>query len=359
MSRFKKISIGLLVIIPLVIATVVFAGSKKEGEATKVEAPDEIIDISYLITDATSHPFWIAQIDALKDYAKELGVNITINDAANNSSTQTSQVETAILKEPDAVMYTAVDSGIGVSHIASMKEAGIPVLNNNRPIKGANYDVSFIFDEIDGGKLAAELCIDFLEDKYGEPRGKILELQGALTDENAILRTQGIYSVTDKYDDVEVITKNTNWDLVQAGAVALDAFEANPDIDAIYLQSDFLLPSILPIVEDKPKVGEEGHIFVVSLSGDPVALSLIRDGIVDVSINMDVIQMAKTSLELILKVLKGEEIMVGSFIGEGEPWGPCEVKSAPGDGVDIKMKMYPIDIKNVDAPGLWGNQYEL
>jgi ABC-type sugar transport system substrate-binding protein len=268
-------------------------------------------------------------------------------------------VETAILKEPDAVLYTAVDSGVGVSHIASMKEAGIPVINNNRPIKGANYDVSFIFNEIDGGELAAELCIDFLKDKYGEPRGKILELQGALSDENAILRSQGINNVTKEYRGVEVITKNTNWDLVQAGAVALDAFEAHPDIDAIYLQSDYLLPAILPIVEDKPKAGEDGHIFVVSLSGDPVALSLIREGLVDVSINMDVIQLAKTSFELVLKVIKGEEIEVGSFIGQGEPWGPCEIKSAPGGGVDTKMKMYPININNVDKPHLWGNQYEL
>ncbi len=358
MNTLKKVRIGALVIFLLLTGTVIFASGQKGGEAPKEEAEGPL-DIIYLITDATSHPFWIAQVDALKEYAKELGVNITISDAANDSSTQTSQVETAILKEPDAVLYTAVDSGVGVSHIASMKEAGIPVINNNRPIKGANYDVSFIFNEIDGGELAAELCIDFLKDKYGEPRGKILELQGALSDENAILRSQGINNVTKEYRGVEVITKNTNWDLVQAGAVALDAFEAHPDIDAIYLQSDYLLPAILPIVEDKPKAGEDGHIFVVSLSGDPVALSLIREGVVDVSINMDVIQLAKTSFELVLKVIKGEEIEVGSFIGQGEPWGPCEIKSAPGGGVDIKMKMYPINNNNVDKSHLWGNQYEL
>ena len=264
---------------------------------TTAAAEEGPLEIYLLYADTTTHPFWRAQVDSVVPYAKELGVNLTVLDAGNKVEQQTSQVETVVTKKPDAVIYCAVDTGVAISHIAMMKEAGIPVVNNNRQVPGGAYDVQFSFDEFDGAAASANMIVDFLTAKYGEAKGKILEMQGALTDENAVIRSRGLYSVTDTNANIKVITKNTAWDLNKSAAAALDAFQASPDIDAIYLQSDYLLPTILSLVEDKPKVGEDGHIYVMSLSGDSLALSLIRDNIIDVSFNMNVIQMALLSLD--------------------------------------------------------------
>ena len=336
------------------------AAEETEAEVEETEAEEEgPLKIYYVASDTTTHPFWRSQAESMADYAEELGVDLTILDAGNDTEQQTSQVETVVTQKPDAVIYCAVDTGVGVSHIAMMKEAGIPVVNNNRQVPEGTYDIQFAFNEVNGGATSAELVVDFLTEKYGEPKGKILEMQGALTDENSVLRSQGFYSVTDQYEDVMVLTRNTAWDLNKSASEALDAYQANPDIDAIYLQSDYLLPTILNIIEDKPQVGEEGHIYVISLSGDSLAVSLIRDKIIDCSLNMDVIQMALIALDFAIGLTEGVVPEVGSMIGEGEPWGPVEVMPAEGGGVQMELKEYPITLENVDDPNLWGNQYEL
>ena len=375
----KKTLICLLV--SVFILSIVFIGTACKEEPTEAEeaapaeepteaeeaAPAEEIEtaeegplaIYYIVTDTTTHPFWRSQAESMADYAEELGVDLTILDAGNDVEQQTSQVETVLAKKPDAIIYCAVDTGVAVSHIAMMKDAGIPVVNNNRQVSGGQYDIQFAFDEFKGAAASAEMIVDFLMDKYGEAKGKILEMQGALTDENAVLRSRGLYSVTDTYENVKVITVNTGWDLNKSAAGALDAFQANPDIDAIYLQSDYLLPTILGLVEDKPKVGEDGHIYVISLSGDSLSLSLIRDRTVDASFNMNVIQMALLSLDFAIDLTEGIKPEVGATYEDDKPWGPIEVFAAEGGGVKMNIREYPVTIDNVDDPTLWGNQYKL
>jgi ABC-type sugar transport system substrate-binding protein len=322
-------------------------------------APEEPLKIYYIATDTTTHPFWRAQAESMSEYAEEIGIDLTILDAGDDAEQQTSQVETVVAQGSDAVVYCAADTGVAVSHIAMMKEAGIPVVNNNRQVPEGEYDVQFAFNEVSGGATSATMVVDFLMDKYGEAKGKILELQGALTDENSVLRSEGFYSVTDTYEGVEVITRNTAWDLNKSASEALDAFQANPDIDAIYLQSDYLLPTILNIIEDKPKVGEDGHIYVISLSGDSLSLSLIREGTIDSSLNMDVIQMALISVDFAIDLTEGIIPEAGTTIEEDKPWGPVDVVAAEGGGVKMELREYPVTIDNVDNPDLWGNIYEL
>lgn len=359
------VTLGLSGVSCKVAATTTSAETTKAAETTTTAAAETTaaeekpLDIYYVVTDTTSHPFWRAQAEGMADKAKELGVNLTILDAGNDTEQQTSQVETVVAKKPDAVIYCAVDTGVAVSHIAMMKDAGIPVVNNNRQVPGGSYDVQFSFDEMAGAAASAQMIVDFLTDKYGEAKGKILEMQGALTDENAVLRSRGLYSVTDTYKNIKVITKNTGWDLNKSAAVALDAFQADPDIDAIYLQSDYLLPTILSIVEEKPKVGEDGHVYIISLSGDSLSLSLIRDRIIDASFNMNVIQMALLSLDFAIDLTKGIKPEVGAIYEDDKPWGPIEVFAAEGGGVKMNIKEYPVTIDNVEDKTLWGNQYQL
>jgi ribose transport system substrate-binding protein len=332
---------------------------EEEAPAEEEEAAEEPLEIYYIAADTTTHPFWRAQAGSMSEYAEELGVDLTILDAGNDTEQQTTQVESVVAKKPDAVIYCAVDTGVGVSHIAMMKDAGIPVVNNNRQVPEGTFDIEFSFAELDGAEASAQMIVDFLMDKYGEATGKLLEMQGALTDENAVIRSNGIHNIIDGYENIQIISKGTEWDLNKAGTAALDAFQANPDIDAVYLPSDYLLPAVISQVEDKPLAGEDGHVYIISLSGDSLSLSLIRDLTIDASFNMNVIQMALLSLDFAIDLTRGIVPAVGDMYEEDEPWGPIEVFEAEGGGVEMFVREYPVTIDNVDDPDLWGNQYEL
>ncbi len=364
----KRIGIWLLIVAFVFSISIIGTACKEEAtpaEETEEAAPaeeetaEEPLKIYYIATDTTSHPFWRAQAGGMTKYAEELGVNLTILDAGNDTELQTTQVESVVAKKPDAVIYCAVDTGVAVSHIQMMKDAGIPVVNNNRQVPEGAFDVEFSFSELEGAEASAQMIVDFLMDKYGEAKGKVLEMQGSLTDENAVIRSNGIHNILDGYENIKVISKGTEWDLNKAASAALDAFQANPDIDAIYLPSDYLLPAVISQVDGKPLAGEDGHVYIVSLSGDSLALSLIRDGTIDASFNMNVIQMALLSLDFAIDLTMGIVPEVGDMYEENEPWGPIEVFEAEGGGVEMFITEYPVTIDNVDVQGLWGNEYEL
>jgi ribose transport system substrate-binding protein len=314
------------------------------------------VKVAYL-TVMLDHPYWRAQVVTIEELAKAQGVEVTTLNAANDPIKQAGQVDAVILQKPDAVIFSAVDTGAGAALVAKMKEAGIPVVVNNRPIPGGNYDIAIVIDPVLMGQQTAQSFVDFAKARYGTAKGSFLELQGQLSDDNVILWEKGFKSVMGKYPQMKWNVQNTNWDLVRGTQQASDAFMANPNYDGVWTQSDYLIPAITPIVKEKPKTGEKGHVFWVSHSGDDYALSEIRAGHMDVTINMPVNDMAELSLEYALKLVKGEKIKLGKVTKAGAPWSPSQIKQGE-KGLDFYLSSWVIDKKSASDPTLWGNLFK-
>ena len=141
------------------------------------------VKIAYL-TVILNHPYWRAQSVTVDELAKKQGVQLSILDAGNDAIKQASQVDSVILQKPNAVIFSAVDTGAGASLVAKMKAAGIPVVVNNRPIPGANYDIQIVIDPVLMGKQSAEAFVNFAKARYGKAKGNFLEIQGQLSDDN-------------------------------------------------------------------------------------------------------------------------------------------------------------------------------
>jgi ABC-type sugar transport system substrate-binding protein len=66
-----------------------------------------------------------------------------------------------------------------------------------------------------------------------------------------------------------------------------NALQAHPDLNAVYAATDGLLPPVFSALEaaDKlKKVGEPGHVIVMSIDGDPQGCAAVRDGVMDAGI---------------------------------------------------------------------------
>jgi ABC-type sugar transport system substrate-binding protein len=314
------------------------------------------VKVAYL-TVVLDHPYWRAQAVTIANLAWQQGVELTTFNAAGDAIKQASQVDAVILQKPDVVIFAAVDTGAGASLVAKMKEAGIPVVVNNRPIPGGNYDIQIVIDPVLMGQQSAQCFVDFAKARYGTPKGNFLELQGQLSDDNVIQWEKGFKSVMAKYPQMKWNVQNTNWDLVRATQEASDAFMANPNYDGVYMQSDALLPAMTPIIKDKPKSGSKGHIFWLSQSGDDYALSEIRAGHLDVAVNMPVDDMASLSLEYALKLANGEKIQIGPVVRAGAHWSPSQIKQGE-TGLDFYLSSWLVDKKTAGDPTLWGNKYK-
>lgn len=342
------------VIVETVIETVVETVEvEKEAEAETVEAePIKIVHLTVML----DHPYWRAQDATIVEMAKELGVELTTLNATNDSTLQASQVDTIILQKPDAVIFTAVDTGAGVALIQRMRDAGIHVVSNNRPILDGDIDLQIVIDPVIMGMQSGEAFVNYAIEKYGEAKGDFLEIQGQLSDDNVTQWELGFKQVMDENPNMKWDVKNCDWDLVKATTQVTDAFTANPNWDGIWTQSDYLIPAVTPIVKDYPLSGEDGHVFWVSHSGDEFALEQVKEGFMDVTINMPVNDMAALSLEYAIKLVNGEEITAGTVTREGAKWSPSEIKEGP-TGLQLFLASWPIDMTDAGDPNLWGNKF--
>ena len=141
---------------------------------------------------------------------------------------------------------------------------------------------------------------------------KCLELVGSLTDVNAIARQEGFEEAIAEYPDIFelVATVPTEWkgDLALTGVQ--NSFASDDDINFIFSPSDALLPSIqsgLQQLGKYNKVGEEGHITLVTFDGAADAVKAIREGYVDIVSVQDATEQGKLCVDAALDAIDGQE----------------------------------------------------
>ena len=141
---------------------------------------------------------------------------------------------------------------------------------------------------------------------------KCLELVGSLTDVNAIARQEGFEEAIAEYPDMFelVATVPTEWkgDLALTGVQ--NAFASDDDINFIFNPSDALLPSIqsgLQQLGKYEKVGEDGHVTLVTFDGAADAVTAIREGYVDVVSVQDATEQGKLCVQAALDAIDGKE----------------------------------------------------
>lgn len=347
----KKALIWLIAVILIFsFTTISVIGCKKEAtteEATGEESVESKGLLYYFATDMVNG-FNIGSADNAEKFGEELGYDVKVLNAKASPDEQINQVETAIAMKPEVIMIKAVDNQTIVESLRKAKEKGIIVIAYDNTISGLKIDMTSVLGCVKVGEIAGEECVRMLEEKNGSAKGKLLQIMGDLGDMYSVLIGEGFMNIMDGYPDIEVITKDSpGWE-GQANTAA-DQLVANDDIDVIFVHADSMLPSIVPVLEGKGYQG--GDIKLIGTDGDPSALELIREGWIESTINIPMVQQCWGMFEFLDEIIAGEEIEEGSYDIKGitadliqEEWGPTLY--LPGDAITKD---------NVDDPGLWGN----
>lgn len=334
----RKVFVCLLLVV-LPVAFVWSGGEKEEG--------GEKGTLYYLATDMVNG-FNIGSAKYAEKFGTELGYEVKVLNAKNSPDTQINQMETAITLNPKAIMIKAVDNQTIVESVNQAREEGIKVFAYDNVISGTKIDFASVLGTVRVGELAGTECIKMLEEKYGSPKGKILQVMGDLGDMYSVLIGEGFDKVINEYPEVELITKDSpGWE-GQANTVA-DQLVANDDIDIIFVHADSMIPSVVPVLEERGY--EPGDIKLIGTDGDPSALDKIREGWIQVTIGVPMVQQVWGMYEFLDEILAGEKLKAGTYDIKGvkadlviEDWGPTLY--LPGN---------IITPENVDDEGLWGN----
>lgn len=279
---------------------------------------------------------------AWEDYMKAEGlrqgkaagvtINWVVNVANADPARQTANIEDLINKGVNVVVARAEDGAAIGASIRAAKASNIPFITFDRASKTVKPSAHVGGDSYDQAVTTAETFMALLKEKG--VTGKCIELQGALTDVNAINRSKGWNDVVAKSGGVlsTIVQVPTEWnpELFRSGMA--NALKANPTANCAFIASDFAITAVQSAMEAEGKwapTGNPKHFWLATQDLLPGALPLMEQGYIDVSTTYDAFAHASEAVRVIIALADGKDPGCGpdGCLAKGRVATPANVKS--------------------------------
>ena len=249
---------------------------------------------------SSSTPFWITLKNGGAAKAGELGVDfLDLTAAKPEMDQQRLAISNAILKKVDGLVIGPVDSRGLKASFDKARQAGIPVVTVDTRVDHPAVRSHVATDNVAAAKLAGEYIVKRLGGK-----GKVLILGGITGSQTADDRRNGVEKLC-KAAGMTVIFRPADWDEAKANQITQNELGANPDLAAIFAACD---PMIITAKQAVKAKGMLGKVVLVGFDAIPACLKAVRAGEVDATIRQDPARMGREGVELMVKLLGGEQI---------------------------------------------------
>ena len=248
-----------------------------------------------LFTSILTSFFRYGRIETTEAKAKELGVDLIVVDAGDDSAKQTSDIEDLISKNIAVLIVNPVDSDAVAPAVEDAIEKGIKVIAVDRVVNGVDVDCSIASDNVAGAKMAA----DYLVELAGEG-AKTAELEGVNGASATIDRGEGFHSVADEKLDV-VASQTANFNRAEGMTVMENMLQANPDIQCVFAHNDEMALGAIEAIGDK-------EIIVAGFDATDDAIEAVKEGTMAATVAQQPDLMGATAVETATKLMAGETV---------------------------------------------------
>lgn len=228
-----------------------------------------------------AEPYRAAQNEKMQElWGRQPNVKLVIMDAQQDNAKQISQIETAIRQKPDLLIVAPNERAPLTQVMGQAMKAGIPVICLERDIAEPNYTTWIRADNREIGRMAGEFIVNKLKEKYGEPRGKVVEISGLKGVEAEINRHEGAHDVWKKYPKIEVVADVVaDWLQSKAKDRMTEVLNAVPQIDIVYGHNDPMAVGAYLAAKDKGRANEMIFVGVDGLKGESGGLKKVQEGV--------------------------------------------------------------------------------
>lgn len=239
--------------------------------------------------------------EGMEAYAKANDIQLQWNSAGGDVATQANQMDQYVNAHVDAIIIVPVQADSLQPQVAAAKAAGIPVIDVNTELTGADLDASVQPDDVAAGEQEATMMMDKLDGK-----GNVVILEGPLGSSPQIGRGKGIENVLAKHPDVKVLAKDTaNWkrdEAVNKMSNWVSAFRG--DIDGVISQNDDMALGAIQALRE----AGISDVPVVGVDGIEDGLKAVQNGtMIGTSLQHGTVQLA-AGLAVAAKIVRGEEV---------------------------------------------------
>ena len=250
-----------------------------------------------LSVSTQNNPFFVTLVEGAKKAADAAGVSLSVVDAGDDVTKQTSDIEDLVNKGVSVLIVNPVDSDAVTGAVEAAKAKGVKVISVDRAVNGVEIDCQIASDNV----LGAELATKFIVEQLGEGV-KVAELEGVPGASAAIDRSKGFHNIAD--EKLKVVAKQTaNFDRAQGMSVMENMLQGNPDIQAVFAANDEMALGALEAISGAGK-----NIMVVGFDATDDAIEAIKAGRMAASIAQQPAMIGKTAVQNAIKLINGEKI---------------------------------------------------
>jgi ribose transport system substrate-binding protein len=257
----------------------------------------------------------------------------TINVANADPARQAANIDDLITAGVDIIIARAFDSGAIGTSIKAAKDASIPFITFDRGSTSGKPTAHVGGDSYDQARSTGLAFADIL--KKAGIHGKCIELQGMLTDINAVNRSKAWNEVakqTGQYETIVQVPTEWNPELFLSGLT--NALTAKPEANCVFAASDFAFPSIQAALEKADRwapTGQPKHMWLATADLLTAAVKPMENGYIDVSTTWDAYLQAKEAVRVIIAIKKGEDPKCGAdgCLAKGRTITPTTIKNTP------------------------------
>jgi ribose transport system substrate-binding protein len=224
-----------------------------------------------VFTKNQTNPFFESIRVGAANAAKATGVKIIqyVPIKPDSIPEQLSQVEDAIVKKPNALLFTPVDYKALVPAIEKVNAAGIPVTGLTDKLAGGQI-VSFIGAE--DYRLGLETGQSLLKAMGG--KGNVVVLEGVKGAISSTDRVKGFTDALKQFPNVKMVAMQpANYQRLQALQVMENIMQSHPQIDGVLAANDAMATGVVEAMSAANR-----KAMVAGINGSQEAIDLIKSG---------------------------------------------------------------------------------
>ena len=291
---------------------------------------------------------WVREAEEMTKLASSAGAEVIVQEANHDPKIQNDQIENMVLQGVDVIIIVAEDGAAAATAVDAAAQAGVKCIAYDRLIKSPNDSVYISFDNVEVGRAEARGVIAVKDS------GKFALLGGSPTDNNAVLVRKGQMEVLKPYIDngqIEVVADQwvPNWDTTEALKIMENMLTAtNNQIDAVVASND---STALGAIEALRAQGLAGKVPISAQDATAAGCNAVAKGDLTVTVYKDIRLLVPLSIEIAIKLAKGEAVEGLQDFSLAELTGDTNLKgSVPCKFLEVvgatKDNLYDVIVKS-------------
>jgi D-xylose transport system substrate-binding protein len=236
------------------------------------------------------------------------GATVDYYNAGGSADTQATNADAALTNGDCILVVAASDSVKAAAIVAKAKSSSVPVIAYDRLIQSNDLAYYVSFDGVAVGKLQGQYIADHYMSYVSAGHNNVVMINGSMTDNNAILFSQGAHSVLDPLYSSGALKKvyeqfTPNWDNPTAQTEMNAALTAQSNnVQIAYVANDGMAATVIAALRQQKL---NGKVLVTGQDATVAGLQNILLGDQTMTVFKDITKEAQATANVVAAISNG------------------------------------------------------